>query len=114
MNFSPAYPEASAPPDLLERERELARVETVLAAARDGAGGLLVVEGPPGIGKTRILAAAGDRARASGLAVARAAGGELERDFGFGVARQLLEATVLAASDERRARATRSSTASTG
>jgi hypothetical protein len=40
-------------------------------------GGLLAIEGPPGIGKTSLLDAA--RARAKGLGVVAAAGSELER-----------------------------------
>jgi DNA-binding CsgD family transcriptional regulator len=43
---------------VLGREVELARVRALLAAARDGAGGVLVLEGEPGIGKTTVLGAA--------------------------------------------------------
>src|SRR5829696_5032585 len=43
---------------LLERSEELARVEAALAEARAGRGMLLVIEGPAGIGKTALLAAA--------------------------------------------------------
>ena len=43
--------------------------------------------GEAGIGKSALLAAA--RERAAGMRVLTAAGGSLERDFGFGVARQL-------------------------
>ncbi len=50
-----------------------------------------MIEGAPGIGKTRLLAAAAQRARESGLTVLSARGGELERDFAFGIVRQLLE-----------------------
>src|SRR5829696_9753671 len=63
-----------------------------------------VIEGPAGIGKTRLLeearAAAAD---ALGLAVLHARGGELERDFGFGVVRQLLEPRVAGAGASERA-----------
>jgi tetratricopeptide (TPR) repeat protein len=75
---------------LLERERELAELERNVAAAAAGAGRVLVVEGPAGIGKTRLLAEACATARAAGTTVLRARGGVLERDFAFGVARQLL------------------------
>ena len=68
---------------LEEREGELAAVERVLA---DGGGAL--IEGPPGIGKTRLLAAA--RSLADGRLVLSARGSELERDFPFAVVRQLL------------------------
>ena len=39
---------------LLERERELQRIASLLEGALDGAGSMLVVEGPAGIGKTRL------------------------------------------------------------
>src|SRR6185436_8267364 len=67
----------------LDRETELAAIDRVLAG---GAG--LLIEGPPGIGKTRLLVAARERADAHVL-TARAS--ELERDFPFAVVRQLLE-----------------------
>ena len=45
-------------PVLLGRADELARVQALLDAARDGSGGALVVTGDPGIGKTALLTAA--------------------------------------------------------
>ena len=74
---------------LLEREREVARLSDLLEGAASGRGGLVVIEGPAGIGKTRLLRHA--RALADGFAVLTASGSELEHDFGFGVVRQLLE-----------------------
>jgi DNA-binding CsgD family transcriptional regulator len=75
----------------LEREAELAVLEECLSDARRGTGGLLVIEGPAGIGKTTLLAAAAALARAEGMTVLCARGGPLERDFSFGVARALFE-----------------------
>src|SRR5690349_7630312 len=43
---------------LLERSAELARIEAALGEARRGRGRFLVIEGPPGIGKTALLTAA--------------------------------------------------------
>jgi len=77
--------------DLLERERELGALDALLADAAAGAGGVLLVAGEAGIGKSALLGAAVERARAAGLTVASARGAELERDFAFGVARQLFE-----------------------
>jgi DNA-binding CsgD family transcriptional regulator len=79
---------------LLERDGDLAVLGGLLADARAGEGRVAVIEGPAGIGKTRLLEEA--RAAADGLAleVLHARGGELERDFGFGVVRQLLEPRV--------------------
>jgi DNA-binding CsgD family transcriptional regulator len=76
---------------LLEREGELAQLGAALAEARGGGGQALLIEGPAGIGKTRLLSEASAAAAAQGLRVLVARGGELERDFGFGVVRQLLE-----------------------
>ena len=63
-----------------------------------------MVEGPAGIGKTVLLAAARNEAGESGFRVLRARGAELEREFPFGVVRQLVEPLVAAASQEERAR----------
>ncbi len=79
------------PSRLLEREDDLARIEGGLARARDGRGTLVVVEGPAGVGKTALLADARAMAESAGMQVLRARGAELEREFAFGVARQLLE-----------------------
>ena len=62
-----------------------------MARAQDGHGSLLVVEGPAGIGKSALIGAARAVSDAAGTRTLRARGGELERDFAFGVVRQLLE-----------------------
>ena len=88
--------------DLLrERSAELGVVERAVADVRSGDGRLLVFEGPAGIGKTSLLQVVRDRARAAGMQTLAAHGDDLERRFGFGVARQLFEAVVR---DERAAR----------
>jgi len=88
---------------LLERDRELERIGRCLQRAHQGHGGALVVEGPPGIGKTALLAAARDAAGEKGFRMLRARGAELEREFAFGVVRQLVEPVVAGASQEERA-----------
>ena len=89
---------------LVERERELGVLERVAESARAGSGVSVVVEGPPGIGKSHLLSAARTGAAEAGLAVLFARGGELEREFPFGIARQLLEPVVMAADAGERAR----------
>jgi DNA-binding CsgD family transcriptional regulator len=74
---------------LLDRDAELAALAAELNAARAGEGRVVVVEGPAGIGKTSLLAAAADAARAREMTVLRARAGPLEQAFSFGVARQL-------------------------
>src|ERR1700722_1786502 len=88
---------------LLERDRELQRVGECLQRAQQGRGGALVVEGPAGIGKTVLLAVARDAAGGEGFRVLRARGAELEREFAFGVVRQLFEPVVAGVSEEERA-----------
>jgi predicted ATPase len=83
--------------DLLERDAELAAFADSAELAREGAGSMLLIEGPAGIGKTRLVEAAIGQARAAGLVVASARSSELERDFPFGVVRQLLEPLVASA-----------------
>jgi hypothetical protein len=88
---------------LLERERELERIGRRLQRARQGYGGALVVEGPAGIGKTVLLAAGRVAAQGEGFRVLRARGAELEREYAFGVVRQLFEPALAAATEQERA-----------
>jgi hypothetical protein len=89
---------------LLEREDELRELGALVAAACAGGGRAVLLEGPPGIGKTRLLDAARDRARGEGMAVLSARASELDRDFPLGVVRQLFEPPLVAADPARRAR----------
>jgi DNA-binding CsgD family transcriptional regulator len=84
---------------LLEREHELACFAQILDGGGPGSG-LLLLEGPAGIGKSRLVDAlvAGALQRDVRPLVARCA--HLERDFAFGVVRQLFEG-VLAEPGER-------------
>jgi DNA-binding CsgD family transcriptional regulator len=86
---------------LAERELELEQLELLLARARDGSGGAVVFEGPAGIGKSSLLAAARTAAEPE-LRLLSARGGELERELPFGVVRQLLEQAVVGASPDER------------
>jgi DNA-binding CsgD family transcriptional regulator len=94
---------AAATEPLLERNEELARIESALADARTGRGRFVVVEGPAGIGKTALLAAARTAATEDGMRVLRSRGTELERGFAFGVVRQLFEPPLVEASEFERA-----------
>jgi hypothetical protein len=82
---------------LLEREGELRRLGAAIAGAKAGSGAVVAVEGSPGIGKTRLLRAAMERALECGMAVVSARGGQMETEFAFGVARQLFEPVLTAA-----------------
>ncbi len=95
---------APAPPPagLYEREREWARLQRALASASSGSGELILIEGQPGVGKTRLLGASQELAAGAGLGVLAARGSELEREFGFGVCLQLFERAVASAGDGER------------
>jgi hypothetical protein len=75
---------------LLERDGELASIAQVLMG-----GGVVLVEGRAGVGKSSLLAASGARAEAAGAEVLRARGSELEAGFAFGLVRQLFERRVM-------------------
>lgn len=79
---------------LLERREAVAAIDASIESAGRRAGSVLLVEASAGLGKTALLALANERARERGLVVAGARGAELERDFAFGIVRQLLEAPV--------------------
>ncbi len=88
---------------LLERARELAVLEEATVKATRGTPGVVVIEGPAGIGKTSLLRAARRAAGSLGLRVLAARGGELEHGLELGVARQLFEPLLLQVSGFERA-----------
>jgi DNA-binding CsgD family transcriptional regulator len=61
------------------RDRELSVLAERIAGAQAGTGGVVVVEGPPGIGKSRLLAEAVSLAAAAGLRVARGEADEADQ-----------------------------------
>jgi DNA-binding CsgD family transcriptional regulator len=89
---------------LLERDAELSRLYDAVGEARGGSGGLVLVEGPAGAGKSALLAAAAAVGYGEGLRVLRATGSEHEREFAFGAIRQLFEPVLAAADTAQRAR----------
>jgi DNA-binding CsgD family transcriptional regulator len=80
--------------ELVEREREVAALAALLDAVPAGEGRVAWIEGPAGIGKSTLLAEARRHAAGSGARVLAARGSELEREFPFGVVRQLFEGLV--------------------
>ena len=77
------HPILRAVAPLLNRERELARLDSRLESARQGEGSLVIVEGLPGLGKTSLLHAAAREAHGRGFEVERARGARLEAEWPF-------------------------------
>ncbi|MFI5613302.1 AAA family ATPase [Amycolatopsis sp. NPDC051903] len=87
-SFSSSRPGDGGPaPRLRGRERELRTLEALLAGAREGRGGALLVRGEPGIGKTALISAA--LAGATDLRVTQVRGAECESAFPYAGLHQL-------------------------
>ena len=76
---------------LFEREGELSAIEQALDVVARGEGACLAISGPAGVGKTALIAEARDAVSARRMLTLTAGGAELEREFAYGVVRQLLE-----------------------
>jgi DNA-binding CsgD family transcriptional regulator len=75
---------------LLGREREREVFDRLLEGVRGGRGGVLVVHGEPGVGKTALLEYAAEAAR--GFRIARTSGIEAEMELPFAAVQQLCSA----------------------
>lgn len=75
---------------LHEREREIALLDQALLDAKADESRLVLIEGQAGIGKSRLLLEMRRMAEAAGFAVVIARGYEFERDYAFGMLRQLI------------------------
>jgi DNA-binding NarL/FixJ family response regulator len=75
---------------LVQREEEIGAIELWLDGVREGEGGIGLLEGAAGIGKSVLLRAVAERGESIGLGVLRARGGEVERSAAWAVARELL------------------------
>jgi predicted ATPase len=87
---------------LLERDSELDAIGAFLDRISGGSGGVMVLEGPPGIGKTALLASFQQRADSRGIDQRQARATQLDQGFSFGLVRQLFEGSVRAAPAEKR------------
>ena len=84
---STTIPTATPTSRLIGRRREQVAINELLQAARDGTGGVLVLHGEPGVGKTALLA---DTAQAgSGFRIISAVGVEGEMELPFAALQQL-------------------------
>ncbi|HEV2371819.1 MAG TPA: AAA family ATPase [Streptosporangiaceae bacterium] len=87
---------------VLDRGQEMRALCGVLDRTGGDSCGIGLIEGPVGIGKTTLLQELSAAARGRGFRILSARCGPTERDFGFGVARQLVESALHRASDEQR------------
>ncbi|MFI6208197.1 ATP-binding protein [Streptomyces sp. NPDC051041] len=91
-------PRAAASASLWERDQEIAvltQAVDTLCADRSSPGGLLVLRGEAGLGKTALLAEARRIAERRGCAVWSARGGQTLRSVPFHVVRQLLQPALV-------------------
>ena len=86
---------------LLERDRELELIGRLVDSASAGSGGVVLVEGLPGIGKSSVLRELRAAALGRGHTVMSARGSQLELGFSFGVVRQLFDTHLPIAGAER-------------
>ncbi len=89
--------------DLFERAHERRRIADLLDAAASGGGGVRVIEGSAGMGKTALLDLATSLAGDRGMRVLRARGSEIESDVPLITLRALLERALAGLDPERRA-----------
>ncbi|MER6379445.1 LuxR C-terminal-related transcriptional regulator [Streptomyces sp. NPDC001250] len=85
---------------LLERSAELGVLGSLIEQASGGECAVALIEGPAGVGKSALLAAAARQGHDRGLMVLQAHGCDLERGIAFGVVRQLLEPATVAAESQ--------------
>jgi len=87
---------------VVQRDDEVAALDAAMLAARTACGRVVVIEGPPGIGKSALLDFACERARGNEMGCLRARGDPLELWYAYGVVRQLLEPALSALTDDER------------
>ena len=89
-------------PPLTGRDGQIETLEGALMRAAAGSAAMVVVEGEPGIGKTRLLQEAASRAAAQDLVVASGTATEFERELPFGLVIDALDELLAGAPDRLR------------
>ncbi len=82
--------------ELLERGHEKAVFEESLTRLGQGDGGVIVIEGVAGAGKTALVGELHRRAARAGIRVLAASGAEIEHGYPYAVVRQLFEPALRA------------------
>jgi DNA-binding CsgD family transcriptional regulator len=81
---------------MLERGAQLAAVGELLGAADAGRGGLVLIEGPAGIGKSTLMEACAEDAERRGMTALRVSGDQLVMESSFAAVRELFWPAVTA------------------
>ena len=89
-------------PELLERESELLALDRALGEAIEGRGSVVAIEGPPGIGKSRLVSACQERAAERDMYSISVRATELERSYPYGIVRQSADSVALDRTQEER------------
>ena len=95
-----AKPKASA--SLVEREREVALLDTLLEEAIEGEGRVVAIEGPPGIGKSSLVMRCVEGAGEREMYTISVRATELERSYPYGIVRQTADSVALDKTPEQR------------
>ena len=88
--------ERPAPPEgeLVGRERERQQLRAKLRLVKAGIGGCVIVQGEPGIGKSRLLGDLAEAAKEDGVATARGYGSAIDKSTPYFAWRQVLLALL--------------------
>jgi DNA-binding SARP family transcriptional activator len=87
--------DAESANDLVDRDREMSALQSCVTDAVRGSGQIALMQGPAGIGKTRLLTETRALGAGAGMLTLTARGSQLEKEFGFGAVRQLFEPTLV-------------------
>lgn len=88
-NATELVPRPRTPDGLVDRDREITLLQTGLDELAEGTSGCVLIEGPAGIGKTRLLDELRRLAVSNGVFVRSARSSSSEQTFEWGVVRQL-------------------------
>jgi class 3 adenylate cyclase/tetratricopeptide (TPR) repeat protein len=80
--------------EMIGRDEERCALREKLAAARTGTGGFVLVQGEPGIGKSRLLSDLAEFAQDEGIRIARGYASAIDRSTPYFAWRQVLSALI--------------------